>query len=100
MSKQDLNRYQSKVIKRYYENLDTIVATKLQELVSDLYLADTEKKQASLWKRVKQQLEKTPADPGQVTAVVEGRDPAALATLVNKLLTADKGVLRPRAGGK
>jgi len=96
MSKQDLSRYQSKVIKRYYDHLDTIVATKLQELVSDLYLADSEKKQASLWKQAKQQLDKTPADPDQVLAIVEARDAAALAALVSKLVSGYKGVLRPR----
>lgn len=97
MSKQDLNRYQSKVIKRYYDHLDTIVATKLQELVSDLYLAETEKKQASLWKRAKQYLEKTPADPEKVKQIIESQDPAALATLVGKLVSGDKGVLRPKS---
>ncbi|MEM1354958.1 MAG: hypothetical protein AAGC44_03285 [Planctomycetota bacterium] len=98
MAKQDLSRYQSKVIKRYYAHLDTIVATRLQELVSDLYLADSEKKQALLWKRVRLQLDKTPADPEKVRLMIEARDRAALASLVNKLVSGDQGVLGPKSG--
>jgi hypothetical protein len=36
MAKQEHSNYQKKVISRYYENLDTISLTKLQELVTKL----------------------------------------------------------------
>ena len=94
MAKRDLSAGQSKIVKRYYDNLDTIVATRLQELVTDLYLADTDAKQARLWKGAQQQLAKTPADPGRVAAIIEARDAEALAVLVNKLVAGDQGVLR------
>lgn len=86
MAKQDLSRHQQKIIGRYYEHLDTIVATRLQELVTDLYLAEGEKKAATLWKKAKAQLDKTPADPAKVSAIVESRDAKAFAELVNKLV--------------
>lgn len=98
MAKRDLTSGQSKIVNRYYEHLDTIVATRLQELVTDLYLADTDAKQARLWKRAQQQLAKTPADPARCAAIIEGRDTEALAVLVGKLVAGDRGVLRPKDG--
>lgn len=47
------SRYQSRVIKRYYENLDAIMLRKLQELVTELYLADTDARKNQLWERVR-----------------------------------------------
>lgn len=94
MPKQDLSRHQSKIVKRYYENLDTIVATRLEELVSDLYLAEDDKKRARLWKAAKQQLDKTAVDPDQARKVIEANDPAGFAELVQKLVRGESGVLR------
>mgnify|MGYP000430436769 FL=1 len=94
MAKRDLSAGQSKIVKRYYDNLDTIVATRLQELVSDLYLADSDAKQARLWKKAKDQLAKTPADPVQVQTIIESHDAEGLAVLVGKLVAGDQGVLR------
>ena len=66
MSQRDLSRHQQSIVKRYYKNLDTIVANRLQEAVTELYLAESDKKRASMWKKVKTQLDKTPADPDLV----------------------------------
>ena len=86
MSSKDLSRHQSSIVKRYYKNLDTIVANRLQEAVTELYLAESDKKRASLWKKVKTQLDKTPADPDQVQSIVEAGDTERLAKLVNDLI--------------
>lgn len=86
MSSRDLSRHQSSIVKRYYKNLDAIVANRLQEAVTELYLAESDKKRASLWKKVKVQLDKTPADPGQVQLIVEAGDTERLAKLVNDLI--------------
>ena len=86
MSQRGLSRHQQSIVKRYYKNLDTIVATRLQEAVTDLYLADSDKKRATLWKKVKTQLDKTPADPGMVQQIVEDGDTERLARLVNDLV--------------
>ena len=47
----ELSAHQKKIVERYYERKDEIMLTKLQELVTDLYLAETDKKRASLWDR-------------------------------------------------
>lgn len=86
MASRDLSRHQSSIVKRYYNNLDTIVANRLQEAVTELYLAESDKKRAGLWKKVRTQLEKTPADPEQVQAIVEAGDVEKLAKLVSDLI--------------
>ncbi len=86
MSPRDLSRHQSSIVKRYYQNLDGIVANRLQEAVTELYLAESDKKRASLWKKVRAQLDKTPADPEQVQSIVEAGDVERLAKLVNDLI--------------
>jgi len=52
MAGQEYTKHQRKIIERYYENLDTIMLTKLQELVSEIYLAEGKKKRLDqLWDR-------------------------------------------------
>lgn len=82
---QDLSRYQQKIVRRYYEHLDTLTLAKLQELVSDLYLAADEKAAARMWKRVETALAKTAANDARVRRVLETRDVKGLASLVNDL---------------
>jgi hypothetical protein len=52
MAKQEYTDYQKSVIANYSRNLDTIMLQKLSELVSELYLADSDKKKEKLWERV------------------------------------------------
>lgn len=96
MSSRDLSRRQSSIVKRYYDNLDGIVATRLQEAVTDLYLAESDSKRARLWKSVKTQLGKTPADPALIQTIVEGGDVERLAKLVGDLV-AGKVVKREKS---
>ncbi len=51
MPKSERSTYQKTVISRYYDNLDTIMLQKLGELVTELYLADTDAKKKRLWQR-------------------------------------------------
>ena len=51
MAKQEYTAYQQGIISNYYNQLDTIMLTKLQELVSELYMADTDAKKKRLWDR-------------------------------------------------
>lgn len=53
MAKQEFTKAQKKIIDRYYEHFDTIMLTKLQELATELYLAESKKKQDQLWERVR-----------------------------------------------
>jgi hypothetical protein len=48
MAKQEYSKYQKDVISNYYGNLDAIMLGKLSELVSELYLADTDTNPSTL----------------------------------------------------
>ncbi|MBN1763630.1 MAG: hypothetical protein JW860_00065 [Sedimentisphaerales bacterium] len=45
-------KYQQNLIQSYYQNLDAIMLQKLQELVTELYLALNTPKEDRLWERV------------------------------------------------
>jgi hypothetical protein len=83
----EYSAHQRKIIDRYYEHRDTIAMTSLSELVSELYLAETDKKKEALWKKAEAALAKLKASPAQVRTVLESRDPAKLAQLVGDLQT-------------
>jgi hypothetical protein len=52
MAQQDYSDHQQRIISKYYNHLDSIMLQKLQELVGELYLADTDAKRKRLWERV------------------------------------------------
>lgn len=81
---QDLSRTQRGIVNRYYQHRDGIMAQKLSELVSDLYLAEGSRADA-LWKRVGTALANTDADPGRAASAVRTKDLKALAELVAQL---------------
>lgn len=91
---QDLSRYQQGIVRRYYDNLDTITLTKLSEAVSDLYVCDDAEKAAKLWTTVHGALKKTPADQMKVGQIIASRDIEKLAKLVNDLAT---GAIKPKS---
>ncbi|MFV1959582.1 MAG: hypothetical protein ACC662_09250, partial [Planctomycetota bacterium] len=70
--------HQQRIIRNYYRNLDAIRAQRLGELVTDLWLAGSEKKQERLWARVPDLLEKGDAAPAEVRHILERRDVEAL----------------------
>lgn len=57
MAQRDYSEHQQRIISRYYSSLDTLMLQKLQALVSELYLAESDKKKDRLWKRVQQAME-------------------------------------------
>ncbi|CAE7755299.1 unnamed protein product [Symbiodinium sp. CCMP2592] len=82
----EYSSYQRKVINRYYDNQDTILATRLGEIVTDIALAqDDQKKLDRLWKRAEQALSKTNLKPESWKNIVQNRDPKQLAQLLAKL---------------
>lgn len=82
----EYSSHQRKIINRYYEHQDTIVAGRLGEIVGDLALAQGDpKKLDRLWKRAEQALAKTSLAPAAVRTVLESRDTEALGRLVGKL---------------
>jgi hypothetical protein len=89
---QDLSAYQQKIVSRYYEHKDTIVAARLAEIVSDLYLAQADaatpaaqRKVAALWKRAVTALKQTKLPESAWQTIVERQDAKGLAALANRL---------------
>ncbi len=78
--------YQEKIIKRYYDAKPDIMRQKLGELTTELYLAETPKKRAQLWKRAAAALKNLKVDDAKIDALVAKDDPAALATFIEKNL--------------
>lgn len=83
---QEYSRSQRKIIDRYYQNEDTIVATRLAEIVSDMALAGGDaKKLDRLWKRAEQALARTKLNPAEVRTVLERRDMVGLGKLAGRM---------------
>ncbi len=82
---QFLTSHQQGIVKRYYENRDTISIQRLGELVSELYLADTPAKAEKLWKQAEAALATCGAGKAEVAKVLASRKPEALALLLKKL---------------
>ena len=94
----DYSNHQRKLINRYYENRDDIMLTKVQELVTELYLAETKAKKDQLWGRVRKALGNLKIKPAMIDHVVESQDPEILASHLQDWL---KGAVpkADRAGG-
>lgn len=86
MSKQERSHYQNKIISRYYENLDTITLTKLQELVTELYLAETAAQKERLWQRAEKAMAKMKVSPAIVRHLLDKKDVRLLAENLNDWL--------------
>ncbi|MDF1868859.1 MAG: hypothetical protein P1U30_00595 [Phycisphaerales bacterium] len=86
-SGREFSSTQRKIINRYYDNHDTILATRLGEIVTDIALAeDNLKKLDRLWIRAEQALSKTQLKPESWKKIIACRDPKALARLISKLM--------------
>lgn len=89
MSKgQHLSRYQQGIVRRFYLHRGSIQLTRLQELVSDLALAEG-KKADVLWKRAGETLSKMETEPplpaSRIDLILSNRDVSGLARLVGEL---------------
>jgi hypothetical protein len=79
MAQGDYSNYQKKVISRYYQNLDKTALQRLQELVTELYLADTDKKKQRLWDQVQKALGHLKIQPAIADHILKARDVQVLA---------------------
>ncbi|MFH2001767.1 MAG: hypothetical protein ABIK28_18930 [Planctomycetota bacterium] len=77
--------YQKGIIKRYYNNKDDLMTQKLGEIVSELYLCETEKKKARLWKSAHTALLNAGVHPVHAERIVTARDLTELAKVVGEL---------------
>ena len=81
---------QRKIINRYYDNIDSIVITRLAEITTDMALAMGETKNLDrLWKRAEQALAKVKSSDGNtdpaIDKILASQDIEALAKFVSKL---------------
>lgn len=81
---QEYSGHQRKIINRYYQNLDTITAQRLGEIVSELALADDPKKAERLWNRAQTALAKTSINKVEIDRILAAKDVSALARLISK----------------
>lgn len=65
MAMESFTKHQQQIIKNYYKNRDDISLQRLQELVTELYLAEG-KKREKVWDSVASNLEKVGIPPDQI----------------------------------
>ena len=83
-----LTKHQQSIVKRYYENLDTVLLQRLGEQVTDLYLAEG-KKRVKLWQMIETSLAKLGVPQSRIDHVLNSDDARQLATLLQELLAKD-----------
>ena len=80
------SRYQQKVIGNYYKNREAISLQRVQELITELYLARG-KRRATYWNTIAGHLEKLGVKQSQIDHLVGQDNPELVANLVKKLLS-------------
>lgn len=80
----DFTPYQQKVIKRYYDNKDTIQRQRLAELVTELYLAEGKKRQRA-WGSAAATMKTLGVPQSRIDHILKKADPVLLAELVKEL---------------
>ena len=90
MAGKEYSTYQRDVISRYYDNLDAITLTRMQELVSQLYLANSKAKQAQLWERAHKAMMKLKVKPAIIEHIMKKKDVVVLAKNLEDWLSASK----------
>ncbi len=86
MSSREYSKHQQKIIERYYENINAIMLGKLQELVTDLYLAMNTPKEDKLWDRVEKAMVKLKVPKSIMEHIMAKRNVEVLAHNVNDWL--------------
>ena len=79
------SNYQQKIIKNYYQNREAISLQRVQELVTELYLAEG-KKRARLWDSLPAHLEKLGIKKSEIDHVVAQEKPELVAKLVERVI--------------
>ena len=82
--KRDYSAYQQKIIKLYYDNLDTIALQRLADLVGELYLAEGKKKEKA-WQSVLKAMVKLKVPKSRIEHLMAQKNPVLVAELVKEL---------------
>jgi hypothetical protein len=86
MTKKDLTSYQQGAVARYYDNIDAIKLQRLQEIVTELYLAETEAKKKRLWEQAAKAMMQIKVPKGIMAHILEKRSAEVLAENINDWL--------------
>ncbi len=77
------SRYQQGVIKNYYRNREGIAVQRVQELVTELYLAEG-KKRIKVWEQLKPHLQSLGYTEKQIETLEKEDKPEMLAKLIKE----------------
>jgi hypothetical protein len=80
----DFTPHQQKIIKRYYDNQDSIAQQRLAELVGELYLAQG-KKRARVWSNLESTMKKLGIPQVRIDHLKSQDNAALVADLVKEL---------------
>ncbi len=76
----DFSPHQRNIISRYYDHRDEIMLARLQEIVTELYLADSPAKRKRLWARAATAMKALKIAPRLIDTMIEQDKPELLAT--------------------
>ena len=86
MTDKNYSAYQQKLIKRFYENRDSIALQRAQELVTELYLAEGKKKREKVWVALAKNLELAGVPADHVQHLREKDDPEMVAKTIASMV--------------
>lgn len=79
-------RFQQKVIRNYYNNRGDIALQRVQELVTELYLAEGKKREQH-WKSIVGHLQALGVKQNRIDQLIKSNDPTKVAELVAELVS-------------
>ncbi|HIF30886.1 MAG: hypothetical protein ABGX07_02925 [Pirellulaceae bacterium] len=81
----EYSKHQQSIIRNYYDNRESIALQKLQESVTELYLAEGKKRQ-TVWKRIVGHLEKLKISQAEIDNVVAKDSPEMVANIIERVM--------------
>lgn len=81
----EFSGHQRRIIRNYYQNRDALSLQKLQELATDLYLAEG-KKRTQVWSRIRKALENLGLTAARIDHVVSADNPAMVVKIVEEYM--------------
>jgi hypothetical protein len=84
MAQRDFTPHQQKIIKRYYDNLETIALQRLADQVGELYLS-AGKKRLRVWDKIAGDLQKLGLSDARIEHLRKQDKPELLADVVKEL---------------
>ncbi|MFH1109621.1 MAG: hypothetical protein V1790_10565 [Planctomycetota bacterium] len=92
----DYTRHQKKIIERYYGRREEIMLVKLQEIVTELYLAETDAKRDQLWKRAEKAMKALKVPESVAQHILTQAKPEILAKNLRGWLQPPQGAAKER----